>query len=115
MIYRLRWSSLRQLWGSLRGRVRLLRGLTPCFYENIQLYLAVGVVLEDRLAPVSARSHVVERPFEFGSRQTGHLETLSVKKAKGKTSPSGFVTCAFYSRMVIVMNLFGHAIGSSVP
>ena len=44
-----------------RGRLEAIETLL----EYLQPCVTIGVIFEDRLAPISARGHVVERTFEL--------------------------------------------------
>jgi hypothetical protein len=73
------------------------------FGEHSQPFAAIGIVLEDRLAPVASRGDMVERAFEFQSQGAGHSRMVARnrQKARPDTFP-GALDPAPWCRALIV-------------
>ena len=52
--------------------------------HDLQQSVPVIVIDEDRLAPVTAGSDVIDSAREFDAQRTGHAATLRLEEAKGK-------------------------------
>lgn len=73
--------------------------------DDGQQGLAVGIVHEDRLAPVASRSDVIDRAGEFDAKRSGH--GVGKVRGRGQKARPDLMTSRIESLLIMLTGLGG--------